>query len=177
MTGVNKKEGNKMKKNNIILIGMPGVGKSSAGVVLAKVMGYKFADSDLIIQEKTGMLLKDIITEKGIDGFIRVENDINKTLDMENTVIATGGSAIYGEEAMEHLKTIGTIVYLKASYEDINSRLGDLKGRGVVLKEGQSLKSLYEERTPLYEKYADIIIEEKGQGIRETVLMIEEKLS
>lgn len=166
-----------MNKKNIILIGMPGVGKSSAGVVLAKVMGYKFADSDLIIQEKTGMLLKDIITEKGIDGFIRVENDINKTLDMENTVIATGGSAIYGEEAMEHLKTIGTIVYLKASYEDINSRLGDLKGRGVVLKEGQSLKSLYEERTPLYEKYADIIIEEKGQGIRETVLMIEEKLS
>lgn len=166
-----------MNKKNIILIGMPGVGKSSAGVVLAKVMGYKFADSDLIIQEKTGMLLKDIISEKGIDGFIRVENDINKTLDMENTVIATGGSAIYGEEAMEHLKTIGTIVYLKASYEDINSRLGDLKGRGVVLKEGQSLKSLYEERTPLYEKYADIIIEEKGQSIRETVLMIEEKLS
>lgn len=166
-----------MNTKNIILIGMPGVGKSSAGVVLAKVMGYKFADSDLIIQEKTGMLLKDIINEKGIDGFIQVENDINKTIDMENTVIATGGSAVYGQEAMEHLKTIGTIVYLKASYDDINARLGDLRGRGVVLKEGQSLKELYEERAPLYEKYADIIIEEKGKGIRETVLMIEEKLS
>ncbi len=165
-----------MNKRNIILIGMPGVGKSSAGVVLAKVMGYKFMDSDLVIQEKTGMLLKDIISEKGIDGFIKIENDVNKTLDYEKTVIATGGSVIYGEEAMEHLKEIGTIIYLKASYEEINSRLGDLKGRGVVLKEGQSLKDLYDEREPLYSKYADIVVEEKGKGIRETVLDIEKKL-
>lgn len=165
-----------MNKRNIILIGMPGVGKSSAGVVLAKVMGYKFMDSDLVIQEKTGMLLKDIISEKGIEGFIKIENNVNKTLDYEKTVIATGGSVIYGEEAMEHLKEIGTIIYLKASYEEINSRLGDLKGRGVVLKEGQTLKDLYDERDPLYSKYADIIVEEKGKGIRETVLEIEKKL-
>lgn len=165
-----------MNKRNIILIGMPGVGKSSAGVVLAKVMGYKFMDSDLVIQEKTGMLLKDIISEKGIEGFIKIENDVNKTLDYEKTVIATGGSVIYGEEAMEHLKEIGTVIYLKASYEEINSRLGDLKGRGVVLKEGQTLKDLYDERDPLYSKYADIIVEEKGKGIRETVLEIEKKL-
>ena len=164
-----------MSRNNIILIGMPGVGKSSAGVVLAKTLGFKFADCDLIIQEKTGMLLKDIISEKGVDGFIQIENDINKTIETENTVIATGGSAVYGKEAMEHFKEIGKIVYLKASYEDIRSRLGDLKGRGVVIKQGQSLKELYEERTPLYEKYADIVIEEKGQGIRETVLEIQEK--
>lgn len=162
-----------MNKKNIILIGMPGVGKSSAGVVLAKVLGYKFSDSDLIIQEKTGMLLKEIINEKGIEGFIETENNVNKALDMENTVIATGGSVVYGEEAMEHLKKIGTIVYLKASYEDISARLGDLKGRGVVIKEGQNLKELYDERAPLYEKYADITVEEKGQGIRETVHMIE----
>lgn len=162
-----------MNKKNIILIGMPGVGKSSAGVVLAKVLGYKFSDSDLIIQEKTGMLLKEIINEKGIEGFIETENNVNKALDMENTVIATGGSVVYGEEAMEHLKRIGTIVYLKASYEDISARLGDLKGRGVVIKEGQNLKELYDERAPLYEKYADITVEEKGQGIRETVHMIE----
>lgn len=162
-----------MNKKNIILIGMPGVGKSSAGVVLAKVLGYKFSDSDLIIQEKTGMLLKEIINEKGIGGFIETENNVNKALDMENTVIATGGSVVYGEEAMEHLKKIGTIVYLKASYEDISARLGDLKGRGVVIKEGQNLKELYDERAPLYEKYADITVEEKGQGIRETVHMIE----
>lgn len=165
-----------MNKRNIILIGMPGVGKSSAGVVLAKVMGYKFMDSDLVIQEKTGMLLKDIISEKGIEGFIKIENNVNKTLDYEKTVIATGGSVIYGEEAMEHLKEIGTIIYLKASYEEIKSRLGDLKGRGVVLKEGQTLKDLYDERDPLYSKYADIIVEEKGKGIRETVLEIEKKL-
>lgn len=162
-----------MNKKNIILIGMPGVGKSSAGVVLAKVLGYKFSDSDLIIQEKTGMLLKEIINKKGIEGFIETENNVNKALDMENTVIATGGSVVYGEEAMEHLKKIGTIVYLKASYEDISARLGDLKGRGVVIKEGQNLKELYDERAPLYEKYADITVEEKGQGIRETVHMIE----
>lgn len=164
-----------MNKNNIVLIGMPGVGKSSAGVVLAKVMGYKFVDSDLIIQEKTGMLLKEIITAKGIEGFIKIENDINKELNFEKTVIATGGSVIYGKEAMEHLKEIGTIVYLKASYEEINARLGDLKGRGVVLKEGQSLKELYDEREPLYSKYADIVVEEKGKSIRDTVLEIESK--
>lgn len=162
-----------MKGKNVILIGMPGVGKSSAGVVLAKVLGYKFADSDLIIQEKSGMLLNEIINEKGIDGFIQTENNVNKALDMENTVIATGGSAIYGQEAMEHLKEIGTIVYLKASYEDIKERIGDLKDRGVIVKEGQSLRELYDERVPLYEKYADITVEEKEQGIRETVRMIE----
>ena len=165
-----------MNRKNIILIGMPGVGKSSAGVVLAKVLGYKFADSDLIIQEKTGMLLNEIISKKGIEGFIHTENNVNKAIDMENTVIATGGSAVYGQEAMEHLREIGTIVYLKASYEDINARLGDLKGRGVVFKKGQSLRDLYDERAPLYEKYADITVEEKGQSIRETVLMIERLL-
>ncbi len=165
-----------MKKNNIILIGMPGVGKSSAGVVLAKVMGYRFVDSDLLIQESQGKLLKDIISESGIDGFIQIENDVNKQIDLENTVIATGGSVIYGEEAMEHLQQIGYVVYLKASFEEIDKRLGNLVGRGVVLKDGQTLKSLYEERCPLYEKYADITVEENGQTIRETVLMIEEEL-
>lgn len=162
-----------MYKKNIILIGMPGVGKSSAGVVLAKALGYKFADSDLIIQEKTGMLLKEIINKKGIEGFIEIENNVNKAINMENTVIATGGSVIYGEEAMEHLKKTGIIVYLKASYEIICARLGDLKGRGVVIKEGQNLRALYDERAPLYERYADLIVEEKGQSIRETVHIIE----
>lgn len=165
-----------MNRKNIILIGMPGVGKSSAGVVLAKVLGYKFADSDLIIQEKLGMLLSEIISEKGIEGFIQTENNVNKSLNMEDTVIATGGSVIYGQEAMEHLKEIGTVVYLKVSYKDIKARLGDLKHRGVVVKEGQSLRELYDERAPLYEKYADITVEEKGQSIRETVLMIEKLL-
>lgn len=166
-----------MKKNNIILIGMPGVGKSSVGVVLAKVMGSQFVDSDLIIQEQRGKLLKDIIAESGIDGFIEIENNVNSNINMENTVIATGGSVVYGKKAMEHLKAIGTVVYLKASYEEIHKRLGNLEGRGVVLKDGQDLKALYNERTPLYEKYADIIVEENGQTIRDTVLMVEKEVS
>ncbi len=165
-----------MEKNNIILIGMPGVGKSSAGVVLAKVMGFKFVDSDLIIQEKEGRLLKDIIAQSGIEKFIEIENRINSEININNTVIATGGSVVYGKEAMEHLKDIGIVVYLKASYEEIDSRLGNLAGRGVVLKQDQTLKEIYEERTPLYERYADIIIEEKELSIRDTVKLIENEV-
>lgn len=165
-----------MEKNNIILIGMPGVGKSSAGVVLAKVLGYNFVDSDLIIQEKEGRLLKEIISQVGIEKFIEIENRINSEIDINNTVIATGGSVVYGKEAMEHLKNIGIVVYLKASYEEIDNRLGSLAGRGVVLKQGQTLKEIYEERTPLYEKYADIIIDEKELSIRDTVKFIEDEV-
>lgn len=165
-----------MEKNNIILIGMPGVGKSSAGVVLAKVMGFNFVDSDLIIQEKEGRLLKDIIAQSGIEKFIEIENRINSEININNTVIATGGSVVYGKEAMEHLKDIGIVVYLKASYEEIDSRLGNLAGRGVVLKQDQTLKEIYEERTPLYERYADIIIEEKELSIRDTVKLIEDEV-
>lgn len=166
-----------MKNNNVILIGMPGVGKSSAGVVLAKVLGYKFLDSDILIQEREGKLLKNIISEVGIKGFIDVENKINSGIETENTVIATGGSVIYGKEAMEHLKSIGKVVYLKASYEEIDKRLGNLVGRGVVMHEGQTLRDLYEERVPLYEKYADIVVEEDGISIRDTVALIEMQLN
>lgn len=166
-----------MKNNNVILIGMPGVGKSSAGVVLAKVLGYKFLDSDILIQEREGKLLKNIISEVGIKGFIDVENKINSGIETENSVIATGGSVIYGKEAMEHLKSIGKVVYLKASYEEIDKRLGNLVGRGVVMKEGQTLRDLYEERVPLYEKYADIVVEEDGISIRDTVALIEMQLN
>lgn len=157
-----------MKKNNIILIGMPGVGKSTVGVVLAKILGYRFVDTDLVIQEKTGKLLKDIIAEEGSDGFIEVEERINSEIDAENSVIAPGGSVIYGSKAMEHFKEIGTVVYLKASYETINSRLSNLEGRGVVLKEGQTLKDLYDERCVLYEKYADITVDEENKSLSET---------
>lgn len=156
-------------KNNIVLIGMPGVGKSSAGVVLAKVLGYKFVDTDIIIQEKTGKLLKDIIQEEGVAGFIKIENEILSGVREENTVIATGGSAVFGKEAMSNLKRTGIVIYLKASFEEIDSRLGSLTGRGVVMTEGQTLKNVYDERTPLYEKYADITVDEAGRTIRETV--------
>lgn len=157
-----------MKNDNIILIGMPGVGKSTVGVVLAKILGYHFVDTDLVIQEKTGKLLKDIIEEEGSEGFIKIENRINAELVAEHSVISPGGSVIYGEEAMAHYKEIGKVVYLKASYNVINKRLSNLKGRGVVLKEGQTLKNLYDERCVLYEKYADITVDETGKDIAKT---------
>ena len=154
-------------KNNIVLIGMPGAGKSTVGVVLAKVAGKRFVDSDLVIQEQTEKLLHELITEHGLEGFLEIENQINATLDVNNAVIATGGSVIYGKEAMEHLREIGQVVYLKLSLESIAERLGDLKKRGVALKEGWGLKELYEERVPLYETYADVIVDCEDKSIRE----------
>lgn len=163
-------------KCNLVLIGMPGVGKSTVGVILAKVLGYEFIDSDLVIQKQTGKLLKDIIAEKGPEGFIRVENDINSKLEAENSIIATGGSIVYGAEAMEHLKNIGTVIYLKQSLAELESRLGNIKNRGVVLKPGQTLATLYEERIVLYEKYADIIIDEEHLDIEDTIKAVVEAL-
>lgn len=158
--------------NNIILIGMPGAGKSTIGVVLAKRLGYRFTDSDLVIQEKTGMLLHQIIEEKGIDGFIEVENDINTSLCMERSVIATGGSAVYGREAMEHFKAEGIVIYLKLSYPSVADRLGDLNERGVAVREGQTLADLYEERVPYYERYADITVDCENRTIKDIVAEI-----
>ncbi len=162
--------------NNIILIGMPGAGKSTIGVVLAKRLGYRFVDSDLVIQERTGRLLHQIIEEKGIDGFIQVENEVNESLDMEKTVIATGGSAVYGKEAMVHFKSIGTIIYLELSCESIAHRLGDLSERGVTVRKGQTLEDLYEERIPLYRRYADIIIDCEDKMIKDIAAEIENAL-
>lgn len=163
-------------KNNIVLIGMPGVGKSTVGVILAKVLGYQFLDADLLIQEQEGKLLKDIIAEVGTEGFIQVENRVNASIDCTNTIIATGGSVIYGPEAMEHLKEIGTVVYLEVPFSILEKRLSDIKGRGVVLKNGQTLYDLYMERTPLYEKYADIRVSEEGLNVEETVSLLVSKL-
>ncbi|MFA5637551.1 MAG: shikimate kinase [Anaerovoracaceae bacterium] len=154
---------------NIILIGMPGSGKSTVGVVLAKALGYRFIDSDLLIQETLGDRLSEIIEKEGIPEFHRLENIINLRINPENTVIATGGSAIYGEEAMNHFRQIGTVIYLKLSYEEIEKRLGDLKMRGITIKEGETLKDLYEERIPLYEKYAHVVLDTEGLMLRETV--------
>lgn len=156
-------------KDNIVLIGMPGVGKSTVGVILAKVLGYQFVDADLVIQEQEGKLLKEIIEEVGAEGFIEVENRVNASIDAKKTIIATGGSVVYGKEAMEHLSEIGTVVYLSVPFVTLEKRLADIKGRGVVLKEGQDLKALFEERTPLYEKYSDITIDENNLTVEETV--------
>ena len=161
----------------IVLIGMPGVGKSTAGVVLAKVLGYEFIDADLIIQQQEGKLLREIIAEVGTDGFIEVENRVNSQIEVEKSVIATGGSVVYGKEAMLHLKEIGTVVYLKVSYDILEKRLHDIKGRGVVLKDGQDLRGLYEERVPLYEKYADITVCEDNLNVEQTIEKITEQLN
>ena len=165
-----------MQHNNIILIGMPGVGKSTIGVILAKLLGYQFLDADLLIQQQEKKLLKDIINERGTDGFIEVENRVNAGIVAEHTVIATGGSVVYGKEAMRHLKEIGTVVYLEVSYDTIKKRLADIKGRGVVLRENQSLLDLYKERTPLYEKYADVKVTEEHLNVEQTIERLVEEL-
>lgn len=165
-----------MNRDNIILIGMPGVGKSTIGVVLAKVLGYQFVDADLLIQEAEGKLLSELIEENGTDGFIEIENRVNSQIQTHRSVIATGGSVIYGKEAMEHLKSIGTVVYLKQNLRVLQRRLRNLKGRGVVLKEGQTLADLYKERTVLYEKYADITVDQYKQTIQQTLKAVQKAL-
>lgn len=148
-------------RDNIILIGMPGAGKSTLGIVLAKIMGYDFIDADLVIQNRCDKTLQRIIDACGPEGFIEVENEILQDIVASKAVIATGGSAVYSEEAMKHLGSIGSIVYLQVSYEEMNRRLHDLHERGVVLKGGvsMSLSEMYDERKPLYEKYADITVD------------------
>ena len=136
---------------NVILIGMPGSGKSTVGVVLAKVLGYRFIDSDLEIQSQEGKRLPELIEEFGTEGFLDIEARVNASI------------------AMQHLKEIGTVVYLKLTCEELEERLGDLRCRGVALQEGQTLQSLYEERIPLYEKYADITVDETNMSVEETM--------
>ena len=163
-------------KDNIILIGMPGVGKSTVGVILAKELGFQFVDSDLLIQRQEKRLLKQIIEEDGIDGFIEIENQVNRSIDTHNAVIATGGSVVYGREAMENLGRIGKIVSLRLSYEKLQERLGNLHGRGVIVRKGQTLLDIYKERIPLYEQYADLVIDEEDKNIEETLQTILESL-
>ena len=151
-----------MQRTNLVLIGMPASGKSSVGVILAKLIGYDFIDTDILIQRAERKRLSEIIAEVGVDGFLEIEARVNASVEADHCVIATGGSAVYSEEAMRHLKKIGLIMYLKADYETIRKRLGNIKQRGVVLREGQTLRDLYGERAVLYEKYADAVVEEQG---------------
>ena len=161
---------------NIILIGMPAVGKSTVGVVVAKRIGYEFIDTDLLIQKQERRLLKEIIAEEGNERFLEIENQVNRDLQVENAVISPGGSVVYCEEAMRHFKEIGTVIYLHATYEDIYKRITNAKNRGVVLKEGQTLKDLYDERVKLFEKYADYTVSEEGLSLEETIDMVLELL-
>lgn len=161
---------------SIILIGMPAVGKSTVGVVVAKRLGYEFIDTDLLIQKQENRLLKEIIEDEGIEGFLRIENQVNRDVQAERAVISPGGSVVYCQEAMEHYKKIGVVVYLRASFETINNRIRNAKNRGVVLKEGQTLEMLYEERVKLFEKYADLTIDEDGKDLGETIDLVLENV-
>ncbi len=165
-----------MKKSNIILIGMPGSGKTTLGTELSELIGYGYIDSDSVIVAREGKRLSEIIAEAGREGFLDIEAKINSELVANRCVIATGGSVVYREQAMIKLKEMGTVVYLKLPYEVIARRLGDLKKRGVALKEGFTLKDLYDERTPLYEKYADIVVELSGKSVAESVRQVQRAL-
>ena len=148
-------------KDNIVLIGMPGAGKSTLGIVLAKIMNYDFVDADLVIQSQCDKTLQKLIDACGPEGFIQVENQILSDIRASKAIIATGGSAVYSDEAMRHLTEIGTVVYLKISYEQLVGRLSDFQERGVVLKGGigMSLRELYDERLPMYERYAEVTVD------------------
>ena len=154
---------------NIIFIGMPASGKSTVGVVVAKRLGFDFVDTDLLIQKQEGKLLKDIIAEKGNAAFLQIENQVNRDLQVNASVIAPGGSVVYCEEAMRHYQEIGTVIYLKTSYEHIAKRIENAKSRGVVLQEGQTLRDVYEERVKLFEKYAEYTVSEEGLSLEETI--------
>ena len=160
-----------MRRNlkNIILIGMPGSGKSTIGVVLAKKMGYQFIDSDIVIQQKYAKTLEQLIDEYSDAGFIQIENDVNKEIKAEHTVIATGGSVVYGREAMEHFKKTGVVVYLKVPEEELKKRLGSLKERGVVSNGKATIAEIFEDRKALYEQYADITVTCANEMLRYSV--------
>ena len=147
------------KRKNITLIGMPGCGKSTLGVILAKAINYDFLDSDLLIQKKMGIKLQEIINQYGNDRFKDIEEEVNASIEVKDTVIATGGSVVYGEKAMEHLKNISTVIYLRLSVNEILKRIDNIKTRGISMKPGETLVDIYNKRVPLYEKYADIVVD------------------
>ncbi len=161
---------------NIIMVGMPASGKSTVGVIVAKVLGKDFLDSDIVIQQRENAKLSEIIKDRGIDYFLKCEEEALLSIDATNTVIATGGSAIYSEAGIKHLKNDAIIVYLKVGLEDLKKRLTDIKGRGVVLKDGESLEQMYETRSALYERYADVTVEEKKNTLEDTVRQVVEML-
>jgi shikimate kinase len=164
-------------KSNIVLIGMPGCGKSTIGVLLAKRLGRYFLDTDVLIQVAHEKSLHELIAEQGMEAFCRIEQDYVTCIDIKNAVIATGGSVVYYESSMRRLKSDGIVVYLQLPLENLKKRLGDLDTRGVVIDPGQTLEGLYEKRTPLYEQWADITVNLSGLGHDASVEAIFEKLN
>lgn len=154
---------------NLILIGMPASGKSTLGVILAKTIGMSFVDTDLLIQEKEGTLLQDIIDANGNEYFRKIEEYVLRGLDVDNHVISTGGSAIYYPKAIEHFRKNGTVIYIEVPFEEIERRLNNISTRGITLAPGQTLKDLYDERIPLYEKYADVTLKSEQMSVEQSV--------
>jgi len=166
-----------MNKSNIVLIGMPGAGKSTIGVVLAKSMGKTFIDTDLLIQQKHGMLLQQIIDKYGIKKFLEMEERVVMDLDVKDHVVATGGSVIYSDLALNRLKKDSKIVYLKLSFDEMKKRLKNFKSRGIAMEKGRTLLDVYNERIPLYEKHADITIICSNKNIEDIVFEIKENIN
>ena len=157
------------KKTNTVLVGMSGAGKSTLGVLLAKALAKSFVDTDILIQQKAGKRLQDIIDTEGVESFMRIEEEIVSALDTENTVIATGGSVVYSEKAMRSLSRDGVCVYLHVDFEEISARLSNITTRGIVFKNAHTLREVYEERLPLYKKYADVTVTCTGNSVEESV--------
>ncbi|MDN7013142.1 shikimate kinase [Methanoculleus sp. FWC-SCC3] len=161
---------------NIVLIGMPGAGKSTVGVILAKTLGMQFVDTDILIQERAGRMLQEILDKDGPDAFKRIEEETILSLQPRNAVIATGGSVVCSPDAMAHLESGGVVVYLEIPYAEMEKRLKNITTRGIVLLPGQSLREMYDERVPLYEKYADLTVACSGEDLESVVGRVIEAL-
>lgn len=165
--------------NNIILIGMPGSGKSTVGVLLAKSLGYDFLDTDLVIQKREGKLLQNLVDSLGVDGFLDVESAAVRSIQCENTIVSPGGSVVCREEMMSHLKTLGCVIYLHVPLEELKSRIDNISTRGIAMRSDESLGDVLDFRAPLYEKYADFVVNIKSQdspeeAIRQIVMYLTE---
>lgn len=159
---------------NMILIGMPGTGKSVVGKALAERLGYAFVDADDVIVETTGKTLPEILRTEGLDAFLKIEARVGETMDYKNTVIATGGSMVLYETAMNHLKENGIVVWLETPLSQISSRMpADLTDRGIAAPQGMTIRQIYEQRKPLYAKYADLIVVSQD-GEEDTAKQVEE---
>jgi shikimate kinase len=161
---------------NIVLIGMPGAGKSTVGVVLAKTLGMQFVDTDILIQERAGKMLQEILDEDGPDAFKRIEEETILSLHPRHAVIATGGSVVCSEAAMAHLKSAGVVVYLEIPYDEMVRRLKNITTRGILLLPGQSLREMYDERVLLYERYADLTVACSDEDLESVVENVIEAL-
>lgn len=163
--------------DNVTLIGMPGSGKSTVGVLLAKLLGYQFLDVDLLIQEREGALLQDILDSRGTAAFLDAEEEAVKTLSCHRTVIAPGGSAVCREGAALHLKGLGPVVYLQVPLEELTRRVQNLSTRGIAMEPGQTLADVMAFRQPLYNKYADLVVDcPPGQELLQTAQLVKKRL-